>query len=50
MQLPPFELERNFARYEFAADALASVGIGAEARGLDAFCGNGYGTHWLASR
>ncbi len=38
------------ARYEFAADALSSVGIGAGSRGLDAFCGNGYGTHWLASR
>lgn len=38
------------ARYEFAAEALVSVGTGAAAEGIDLFCGNGYGTQHLAER
>jgi 2-polyprenyl-3-methyl-5-hydroxy-6-metoxy-1,4-benzoquinol methylase/predicted SAM-dependent methyltransferase len=45
------EIRRDHqVRYEFAAEAIASVSGGARLSGIDAFCGNGYGTWWLAER
>ncbi|MEM7412723.1 MAG: methyltransferase domain-containing protein [Myxococcota bacterium] len=36
------------ARYEFAAEALRSIGGNRTLEGADVFCGNGYGTRYLA--
>ena len=43
------EIRRDHrARYEFACDALRTVASGRGLSGVDAFCGNGYGTQRLA--